>query len=150
MSTAPFVTLHALRRIGDRVLGLTDLPKDDAEAVAAMRDRYRLDVEGIAALVRRVVARGVSAGAPSVKVPGFRFVLEGGTVITVLATKRPKRRRRVVDHSEPRYVAGSLRWDTAHGFRPYEGLRRRAAEAAAEAASDGGGDGPASRQAQGA
>ena len=151
MSPVPHVTRHAIRRFGERVLGLTGLPDDDTEAVAAMRDLYRIDVKAVAELVCRVVARGVAVGAPAVRMSGYRFLLSGAVVATIVSTKRPKRRRRVVDKVEPRYVAGSLRWDTAnarHGA--YESLRRRAAEAAAEAASDGGGDGPAARQAQGA
>jgi len=110
MSPVPHVTNHALRRYGDRVLGLPDLPRDDAEAVAQMRDLHRINLDQIAAFVRQVVARGVIARAPAVRFGGFRFFLEGAVVTTIVVAKRSKRRRpRIVRESLSLYGGGSWR-----------------------------------------
>ena len=107
MPIATHLTIHALRRVGDRVLGLADLPEDDAEAVAEMR-RRGVDVEAVTSFVRAIVARGAFARAPTVKFGGFRFILEGCTVVTVVGAKRPKRRH-------PRVVRGDvLPYGAAH------------------------------------
>ena len=147
MSPKPHVSLHALRRVGDRVLGLENLPIDDAEAVAHMRDCLGFDVEQIAALVRQVVARGVTARAAAVTQGGFRFILHGATVVTVVSARAPKRRRRVVDRDDWRYRGGSGRGLTDGGHGADERLCGSAAEARADADGGGYGDGAAQERA---
>ncbi len=89
----PVVTVHALRRFAERALGVTGLPDDDREAVAALAEVHGLDVKQIREALRGLIAQGVDLGAEAVTLSGFRYVLRDGALITVL-DKRNKYRRR--------------------------------------------------------
>lgn len=76
--TLPHVTDHAVLRHLERVQGV--------------------DVEAVRAEISRRTERGVRFGASSVLVDGFRYVLRGGNVVTVLHRSRaPKPREDTSD-----------------------------------------------------
>ncbi len=88
------VTLHAVRRYGDRILGLEDTLEglEDLEAVDAMV-ALGVDVPGIRAWLAFFGGVGKRHGAIGVCRDGVGLVLKGGRVVTVLS-KRGERRNR--------------------------------------------------------
>ncbi|BCM83734.1 hypothetical protein [Methylobacterium indicum] len=88
------VTLHAIRRYGDRILGLEETLEglDDAEAVDAMVG-MRLDVPAIREWLSFYGGVGKRHGAVGVCRDGVGLVLQGGRVVTVIS-KRGERRHR--------------------------------------------------------
>lgn len=88
-----YVTLHALRRYGDRILGLEEVLEglDDIEAVDAMIG-MRVVVPAIRDWLAFYGGVGVRHGAIGVCRDQVGIVLRGSSVVTVLS-KRGERRR---------------------------------------------------------
>lgn len=87
------VTLHAVRRYGDRILGYEDLCDglEDQEAVDVMRSQG-VPVGQVRAWLAFYGGVGVRHGAIGVCKDGVGIVLQGGRVVTVVS-KRGDRRR---------------------------------------------------------
>lgn len=101
-SRAPIVTTHALRRYGERMLGVEGLDDDDPIAIGQLEELYDFDVDETRAEIVAIVRRGIVAGASAVTFGGLRFVLRDGAVITAAPKEgwRRKRRRRVARNRE--------------------------------------------------
>lgn len=97
MPGPPIVSIHAVRRFGERALGCRDLDPSDPVALGQMRTVYNLDTGVIEALLAAIVHSGVEAGAASVKFGRHRYMLSGRVLTTVLNIPKPRRRRRIVD-----------------------------------------------------
>ncbi len=89
------VTLHALRRYGDRILGLEETLEglDDAEAVDVMA-ATGIPIGEIRAWLAFYGGVGVRHGAVGVCRDGVGIVLQGGRVVTVISRRGERRRRR--------------------------------------------------------
>jgi hypothetical protein len=89
------VTLHAIRRYGDRILGMKEILDglDDAEAVDAMVG-IRVDVPAIREWLAFYGGVGKRYGAVGVCRDGVGIVLQGGCVVTVISKRGERRRRR--------------------------------------------------------
>ncbi|QDI79106.1 hypothetical protein E8E01_00990 [Methylorubrum populi] len=88
------MTIHAIRRYGDRILGLKEAlaDLDDIEAVDAMIG-MRVDVPAIRTWLAFYGGVGVRHGAVGVCRDGVGLVLKGGKVVTVLSRRGERRRR---------------------------------------------------------
>jgi len=87
------VTLHALRRYGERILGLVEVLEglDDLEAVEAMTG-LGIEVPAIQTWCAFYGGRGVRHGAIGVCRDGIGLVLKGGAVVTVVSRRAERRR----------------------------------------------------------
>ena len=100
MSRAPIVTIHALRRYGERMLCAEGLADDDPDAITQLEELYDFDpVEATVAIIA-IVQRGMDLGASAVTFGGLRFVLRDGAVITAAPKHGSRKRRRRVAHGE--------------------------------------------------
>jgi hypothetical protein len=98
----PIVTTHALRRYGERTLGVEGLDDDDPTAIGQLEDLYDFDPVAAEAAIIAIVRRGMIVGAMAVTFGGLRFVLRDGVVVTAAPKEgwRRKRRRRVARNGE--------------------------------------------------
>ncbi|MFY9293870.1 MAG: hypothetical protein WAP03_24720 [Methylorubrum rhodinum] len=89
-----YVTIHAIRRYGDRILGLEETlaDLDDIEAVDAMIG-MRVDVPAIREWLAFFGGVGIRHGAVGVCRDGVGLVLKAGKVVTVLSRRGERRRR---------------------------------------------------------
>ena len=88
-----YVTIHALRRYGDRILGLEEALEglDDIEAVDAMVG-MKVPVPEIREWLAFYGGVGVRFGAHGVCRDGIGLVLRAGRVVTVLSRRVGRRR----------------------------------------------------------
>ena len=100
MRGPPSVTIHAVRRFGERALGIRGLDPSDGVALGQMRVVHGIDTGFVEKLIASIVQRGVAAGACSVKFGRHRFLLDGNVVVTVLEIPKTKRRRWRVDRGD--------------------------------------------------
>jgi hypothetical protein len=80
---APIVTVHALRRYAERVIGIEGLDESDPLAVIELEFDHKVDIVSIKRQIADTVRRGVAAGAPIVISNGVRYTMEGNVVVTV-------------------------------------------------------------------
>lgn len=85
--TKPVVTVHAVRRFAERVLGVEGLPGNDDEALKIMREVHGLDTDEIRRLLGVFVTQAVMLRATAVTLRGARYVLRGKTLVTVVPAR---------------------------------------------------------------
>ena len=100
MSARAIVTLHAIRRFAERVLGVRGLPDDDAAALVALRSVHGVDTVEIERELSAFVQVGATMGASAVLYRGARYVLSERTLVTVLDTPKRRRQRGRIDRDE--------------------------------------------------
>lgn len=89
------VTLHAIRRYADRILGMEELLDglDDSEAVDVVAAQG-IPIGEIRAWLAFYGGVGVRHGAVGVCRDGVGLVIQGGRVVTVISRRGERRRRR--------------------------------------------------------
>lgn len=91
--TKPVITIHAVRRFVERVLGAPDLPANDDEALLFMHQVHGIDPEKIRTLLEGIVRQAVRLRAGAVRLAGARYVLSGNVLVTVVPIATSWRRR---------------------------------------------------------
>lgn len=100
MPREPTITIHAIRRFAERVMGVRLEAKGDRAALAELREVHKVDTEAIETVLTGIVRRGVAAGASAVILRRTRFVLEGRRLVTVTAFPKRRRRKGRIDRDE--------------------------------------------------
>ena len=100
MSRSPVITIHALRRYGERMLGVEGLSEDDPDAIIQLEEIYDFDPAAATVAIAAIVRRGLLLGASAVTFGGLRFVLRDGTVITAVPKHSGRKRRRRIARGE--------------------------------------------------
>jgi hypothetical protein len=85
-----YITHHAALRAIERVLGVT-LPQEvkglpDAQALDVIDWLGLADVDGVRESLRTAAAVAVDAGASEVTMGGWKYIIKGGSLVTVAPT----------------------------------------------------------------
>ena len=97
---SPIVSIHAVRRFAERVLGVKGLSLEDPIAMGELRSVYGIDTVEMERELAKMVEIGVAAGAGAVLVHGLRFVLHEGVLVTVIPKPKKSRRKRRIDRGD--------------------------------------------------
>ena len=100
MGKKAIITMHAIRRFAERVMGVEGLSADDEAAVVELRAVHGIDTVEIERLLGDLVQRGVELGAVAVTLKGSRYVLRDRALITILDMPKRRRRQGRIDRSE--------------------------------------------------
>lgn len=97
----PHVSDHAMRRWLERVHGVVLAGTIDSEVIDNLERDGLMTRKLMTEAIRKIVFRGVAAGAAAVVFEGSRYIIKGHTITTVMKEKKRRRRGpRIVDRDD--------------------------------------------------